>query len=80
MYRELRQAAANAPDGQVISMAESLAIARGRELARQSLETVLQAEIEVSEKKGLPAEPATAAAGARTAANKRADSSRRQAP
>jgi hypothetical protein len=79
MYRELRSAAANAPDGQVISVAESLAIARGRELTRKSLETVLQGEIEASEKKGLPAEPATAAAAARIAAPKRADCSRPRA-
>jgi hypothetical protein len=44
MYREMREAAANAPDGAVLSMTESLAVARGRELTRRSLETVLQAE------------------------------------
>jgi hypothetical protein len=77
MYRELRHAAAQAPDGQVISMAESLAVAQGRELTRRNLETVLQEEIEASEKKGLPRAHATVADAARTAANKTADSSQR---
>ena len=52
MYRELRDASSRAADGEVISVAESLAVARGRELTRKSLETVLQEEINVSEKKG----------------------------
>jgi hypothetical protein len=56
MYRELRKAAADAPDGQVIDIAEKLAVARGRELTRQTLETVLQTEALASEKKaGRPA-------------------------
>ncbi len=52
MYREMRQAATSAPDGEVLSVAESLAVARGRELTRRSLETVLQEEIVTAEKKG----------------------------
>ena len=54
MYREMRSAAANAPDGQVLSAAESLAVHRGRDLMRRSLETVLQEETTSAEKKGLP--------------------------
>ncbi len=52
MYREMRRAAAAAADGEVLSVAESLAVARGRELTRRSLETVLQEEIAGIEKKG----------------------------
>lgn len=52
MYREMREAAAAAPDGQVLSVAESLAISRGRELTCKSLQAVLQEEAQASEKKG----------------------------
>jgi len=79
MYREMRSAAANAPDGQVLSAAESLAIQRGRELTRQSLETVLQEEIVIAEKKGRRPESVPAAAAGSTAGNKPGQSSRRQA-
>lgn len=79
MYREMRSAAANAPDGQVLSAAESLAIHRGRDLMRRSLETVLQEETTVAEKKGLLPESAPAAAAASTAGSKPGRSSRRQA-
>ena len=51
MYRELRKAAADAPDGQVIHIAEQVAITSGRELTRRSLETVLQDEARAHEKK-----------------------------
>lgn len=53
MYRELRQAAAGAADGEVLSVAEQLAMTRGRELTRQSLQAVLQEEAQSSEKRGL---------------------------
>lgn len=79
MYREMRQAAANAPDGEVISVAESLAVSRGRELTRKSLETVLQEEIDVSEKKGVRPEGARAEARANIGASKPDRSSRRAA-
>lgn len=74
MYREMRSAAAAAPDGQVLSAAESLALARGRELTRRSLEAVVQEEIESLEKKGRSSAPARAAAAAPIAANKRVTS------
>jgi hypothetical protein len=79
MYREMRSAAANAPDGQVLSAAESLAVHRGRDLMRRSLETVLQEETTSAEKKGLPPESAPVAAAASTAGSKPGRSSRRQA-
>ena len=52
MYREMRHAAAQAEDGEVLSVAEQLAMTRGRELTRQSLQAVLQEEARVSEKRG----------------------------
>jgi hypothetical protein len=79
MYREMREAATNAPDGAVLSMAESLAVTRGRELTRQSLETVLQEEVNVAEKKGRPPEPVLAEEAVSTAASKRGRLSRRRA-
>lgn len=62
MYRELCDQARNAPDGQVVDVAESIAIARGRELTRRAIEQVVQREIEEAQKKGRRREPAAAAA------------------
>src|SRR5260221_9803084 len=52
MYREMRGVAARAVDGEVIAAAESLAVARGRDLTRKSLEAGLQEEVVSSGKKG----------------------------
>ena len=71
MYREMRRAAAAAADGEVLSVAESLAVARGRELTRRSLETVLQEEIAGIEKKGRLREAVRAAGAVRIAATNR---------
>ena len=79
MYREMRDAAASAADGEVLSVAESLAVARGRELTRRSLETVLQEEIATVEKKGRLGEAVLAEGAARIAGNKRGRCSRRPA-
>ena len=79
MYREMRDAAARAPDGQVLSVAESLAMTRGRELTRKSLETVLQEEIDDTEKKGRRPEHVLAEEQASTEASKSGRSSRRPA-
>ena len=79
MYREMRQAAAAAPDGQVLSMAETLAVARGRELSRRSLESVLQAEAREGEKKGAHCEAVRAVDVENIAARKKGRSSRRPA-
>jgi hypothetical protein len=79
MYRELRSAAAAAADGCVLSTAESLAVARGRELTRKSLETVLHEETSEAEKKGRTSGRATAAEAASIAAGKVGGSSRRPA-
>jgi hypothetical protein len=71
MYREMRDAAAQAADGEVLNVAESLAVARGRELMRRSLETVLQQEAEAGEKKTRRRDAAPAAARANIAAGRR---------
>jgi hypothetical protein len=79
MYREMRDAAAQAADGEVLNVAESLAVARGRELMRRSLETVLQEEAEASEKKkGARPDAACAEAKESIAASRRGRSSRRR--
>ena len=78
MYREMKEAADAAADGTVFDTAESLAVARGREFLRRSLEIVLHDQAEGVEKKGLPAEPASVAARDVTGVRGRARSSRRR--
>jgi vancomycin resistance protein YoaR len=51
MFREMKQTADAAPDGQVLSQAETVAVARGREFTRKSLEAVLNEQAEDVEKK-----------------------------
>ena len=52
MYRETRNVARDAPDGEVLDRAEVFAMARGRELTRKTLESVLNEEAREVEKKG----------------------------
>jgi vancomycin resistance protein YoaR len=52
MVREMQQTAKAAPDGQVLSRVEQVALATGRELTRKSLEAVLNQQAEEVEKKG----------------------------
>jgi hypothetical protein len=68
MARELELASDAAADGQVLAVAEAVAIRAGRELTRLALETALRRQADPAEKKGLPAGPAPAAAvvGSRT--------------
>lgn len=51
MYREIREVAQNAPDGEVVTQTEMLAVIRGRELTRTCLQSLLQEEIRRNEKK-----------------------------
>ena len=76
MYRELRSVAAHAADGEVLSRAESLAVVRGREFTRKSLEAVLQEEINDSEKKGEVSPLARVVEDVNIGANKRVRYSR----
>ncbi len=79
MYREMRGVAARAVDGEVIAAAESLAVARGRDLTRKSLEAVLQEEIASSEKKGRRREGVLAEERANIGGSNRGRCSRRRA-
>jgi hypothetical protein len=63
----------------VIAATEHVALARGRELIRQSLENVLQDEAQAVEKKGAPSERVRAAGMANIVVGNNARSSRRPA-
>jgi hypothetical protein len=49
---ELDQLALSAPDGQVMDQCELAAVAKGRDITRQTLEQAVQRRIEAAEKKG----------------------------
>lgn len=78
MYREMKSAADAAPDGAVFEVAELLAVARGQEFTRKTLEAVLHDQAEAVEKKGLQAEPVRAVERVSIAARGRAKLSRRR--
>lgn len=79
MVREMKRVADAAPDGQVLTQAETVAVAQGRELTRKSLEAVLGEQAEEVEKKGRAGEAVAAAGRGTTAARGRGRSSRRPA-
>jgi hypothetical protein len=62
MVREMHETATAAADGRVLREVEQLAITRGRELMRKSLEAVVRDQAEAVEKKGRQAERVRAAA------------------
>ena len=79
-YRALRHACVAARDGQVLAVAERLAVEQGREAMRRQLEAALQQEAAEAEKKGGPAAVADSVTSrGRTAGVKRGRSSRRRA-
>jgi hypothetical protein len=57
LARQLETTADAAPDGQVLSRVEALAVPAARELARRAVEAALQAQAEAAEKKGRRAAP-----------------------
>jgi hypothetical protein len=71
MFRELRQTAKDAPDGEVLHQAEMVAVERGQELIRKGLESVIQDQAEEVEKKGRRPEHVFAEELALIAAEKR---------
>ena len=79
MYREMELTANAAPDGQVLAQVEQLAVTRGREFTRKSLEAVLNQQAEEVEKKGRVVGPVNAADHATIVDGKNAPSSRRPA-
>jgi hypothetical protein len=60
LAKHLEQTADEAPDGQVLSRVEAVAVPAARELARQAVQAALQAQAEAAEKKGRPPAPAPA--------------------
>ena len=52
MFRELRQTAKDAPDGEVLHQAEMFAVRQGQELIRKGLESVIQDQAQEVEKRG----------------------------
>ena len=44
-YRDMKAVADNAPDGQVIHLAETFAMTQGRELVRKSLALIVQEQV-----------------------------------
>lgn len=52
MFREMNARAEAAADGTVLSVIESVAMQRGRELTRRAIESTAQQDIERVEKKG----------------------------
>ncbi len=80
MTRELMRTCKLAPNGEVLHLAEMVAVEKGRELTRKSLEAVLNAQAGEVEKKGRPAGRVPAKEQGVTAAAKRRRCSRRQAP
>lgn len=63
MARELESAYDAAPDGQVLAIAEEVAVRSGRKLTLAALEAALRRLAEAAEKNGASAGPAPAAAG-----------------
>jgi hypothetical protein len=76
MYREMEHTANAAPDGQVLAQVEQLAVTRGREFIRKSLEAVLNQQAEEVEKKGRRRDSVLAAEIARIVGGKNAPCSR----
>ena len=79
MVREMKRVADAAPDGKVLDQAETIAVSRGRDLTRKSLESVLNDQAQEVEKKGRRAGVVPAAARANTAVATGGRSSRRRA-
>lgn len=79
MVREMKRVADAAPDGKVLDQAETIAVSRGRELTRKSLEAVLNEQAQEVEKKGRRAGVVPAAARGNTAVATRVRWSRRRA-
>jgi len=74
MAEELERVGDAAPDGKVLAQLESLAVERGREFTRHSLEGALQRQVADVEKKLRPAVSVAAADAAATKAPRRGPS------
>jgi hypothetical protein len=78
MFRELNRTCKLAPDGEVLNLAEQVAVEKGRELTRKTLEAVLNDQAQEVEKKGRRAGHVPAKDRGTTAAARRGRSSRRR--
>jgi hypothetical protein len=63
LAEQLQATADDAPDGQVLARVEALAVPAARQLARQAVQAILQAQAEAAEKKGPLAAAAPSASG-----------------
>jgi hypothetical protein len=71
LVRELKQTCLAAPHGHVLAQAEVVALARGRELTRLALESVLNQQAQAVEKKGRRDGPVPAEVPAKAKARRR---------
>lgn len=71
LVMELNELARTAPDAVVVDQLEELAIQRGRETLRASLEQAVQQRLDTAEKKGRPSDSVPAARNAKIAARTR---------
>ena len=56
LLHELRRTCREAPHGHVLAQVEQVAVQRGRELIRKTMEAVVNEQTPALEKKGLPSE------------------------
>jgi hypothetical protein len=69
--RQLTRIANDAPNGQVLGLAEKCVLSQGRDFLRQALQTVLQAQATEVEKKGRPSGAVAVGSAATTKASRR---------
>jgi len=74
LARQLEQAAAQAPAGQLLDRCELAALEQGRQFLRDALAAAIQQQISQGEQKGRLSEPVPADTGAGTKAATRATS------
>jgi hypothetical protein len=71
MLQELESLSDAAPHGEVLEVCEAAVLSKSRDLARQTLERIVQRRVDAAEKKGRPCGNATAGGGGKIAASAR---------
>ncbi len=74
LLSEMSELSLKAPQGRVIDELENVAVEKGRDVLRATLEQAVQERIDHAEKKGLPCDTVHVARNAKTAARRRASS------
>jgi hypothetical protein len=74
MLLEMSDLAQTTPNGRIIDQLEDLAVEKGRDTLRATLEHAVQQHIDASEKKGRPSASVRAAKGGKTGASPNVDS------